>query len=492
MEPVRLLGFDFGASSGRAMLGELGGEHLTLKEVHRFSNDPVKLNGRWVWDIQRLFYHMLEALKALVKQGISIDGIGIDTWGVDFGFLDADGKLIGIPAHYRDSRTDGMMERAFEMMPKETIFQNTGLAFMSFNTLYQLLAMKESGDKALQIADKLLFLPDLLMYFLTGNIGAEYTIASTSQLIDPHTRDWSEAVLKTFGFERSWFPPITAPGTVRGRLSPDICRETGMGDVPVIAVAGHDTASAVAAVPAPNDDFAYLSSGTWSLLGAEIKAPLTDVSVLKANYTNEGGVEGTTRLLKNIMGLWMVQECKREWDKREDAVDFDGLVARARGAEPFIAVLDVDDPRFMAPGEMPKRIAQYCRETGQRVPEGRGEICRVIYESLALKYRWAIERLEQDMLKRPVKALNIVGGGSKNELLNQFAADAMGRPVYAGPAEATAIGNVLVQAMALEKIDSLKALRAVVRNSFEIKTYTPCADRGAWDQAYGRLCDLVN
>ncbi len=493
MKTLRLMGFDFGASSGRAMLGTYDGKTLQLEELHRFSNDPVMLNGRFVWDVQRLFFEMKAALLKAVKAGIKLDGIGIDTWGVDFGLLDKNGALLGIPVNYRDARTDNMMEEAFKIVPKEDIFEETGLAFMQFNTLYQLLAMKKMGDPTLDVADTMLFMPDLLAYFLTGEKATEYTIASTSQLINPHTRDWAYGLIEKFGLPTKMLTKIQPAGTVRGLLLKQIADEVGMEQVPVIAVGSHDTASAVAAVPArEGSSFAYISSGTWSLLGAEITEPLSSVEVMKANYTNEGGINGTTRLLKNIMGLWIIQECKREWDRRADAVDFAGLVKLAEQAPAFKAVIDVDDPRFLAPGNMPARIQDYCRETNQPVPEGRGEISRVIYESLALKYRWAIERLEQDLLHKKIDVLHIVGGGSKNVMLNRMTAGAIRRPVIAGPGEGTVIGNLLVQAMALGEIKSIPELRQVVAASFENVEYLPEGDPAAWDEAYERLLKLAH
>ena len=491
MKKLNLLGFDFGASSGRAMLGVYDGKTIELTEMHRFSNDPVMMNGRFVWDVQRLFFEMKAALVKCSKAGIKLDGIGIDTWGVDYGLLDKNGALLGIPVNYRDARTDGMMEEAFKIMPKDEIFEKTGLAFMQFNTLYQLLAMKKMDDPTLELAETMLFTPDLLAYFLTGEKATEYTIASTSQLINPHTRDWAWDLIEKFGLPTKMLTKIQPAGTIRGYLLKDIADETGVGQVPVIAVGSHDTASAVAAVPAKEGSkFAYISSGTWSLLGAELEKPLSDVAVMKANYTNEGGINGTTRLLKNIMGLWMINECKREWDRRTDAVDFPTLVKMAAEAPAFKTVIDVDDPRFLAPGNMPARIQDYCREKGLPVPEGRGEISRVIYESLALKYRWSIERLEKDMLGHEVDVLHIVGGGSKNEMLNQFTANAIKRPVVAGPSEGTVIGNLLVQAIALNEIESIPQLRQVVADSFEVKTYLPEGDTAAWDEAYQRLLAL--
>jgi len=485
------LGYDFGASSGRAMLGVFDGEKIEISEIHRFSNDPVMMNGRFVWDTQRLFYEVKQALVKVSRMGIKLDAIGIDTWGVDYGLLDKNGALLGIPVNYRDHRTDGMMEKVFEVVPKEEVFEATGLAFNQFNTLYQLYAMKLAGDPTLELADKMLFTPDLFAYFLTGKMGTEYTIASTSQMIDPHTRTWATGLLEKLGIPTKMLTEIEPAGTLRGTLLPEIAKECGVDEIPVISVGTHDTASAVAAVPTQEDDFAYISSGTWSLLGVELDKPLTSVEVMKANYTNEGGINNTIRLLKNIMGLWLIQECKREWDRREDAVGFAELVKMAEKAPAFKAIIDVDDPCFLAPGDMPARIQEYCRKTGQEVPQGRGEISRVIYESLALRYRWAIERLEQDLIGKDIKVLNIVGGGSNNVMLNQMTADAIKRPVVAGPSEATVIGNLMVQAMALGEVKDMKHLRKVVENSFPTQTYLPQGNTAAWDEAYAKLLKLL-
>lgn len=485
------LAFDLGASSGRAMLGQLEEDKVTLSELHRFLNEPVELVGRFSWDTPRLLLEMKQALNKAAKAGIEIDAIGIDTWGVDYGLVDKNGRLLGVPTHYRDARTDGVMEKAFAVMPQEEIFRHTGLAFLQFNTLYQLYSMKLEGDPLLEVADKMLLTPDLLAYLLTGQMGTEYTIASTTQMINPYTRDWDFDLIERFGLPTRILAPIQAPGSVRGTLLPQIAKECGVGQIPVIAVASHDTASAVAATPATDPDFAYISSGTWSLLGAEIDTPLCEPGVMRANYTNEGGIDKTIRLLKNIMGLWIIQECKREWDRRADAVSFSQIVEMAQKADPFIAFVDVDDPCFLAPNDMPARIQDYCRRTGQRVPNSRGEIARVVYENLALKYRWAIERLEEDMLKKRVTTLHIVGGGSKNEMLNQFTCDAINRPVIAGPDEATAIGNVLVQAMGVGVVRDRAHLRRVVENSFPTKRYAP-AGVAAWDEAYARYLAKVD
>ena len=486
MNALNVLGIDLGASSGRAMLGTLEGKKLTIREIHRFLNEPVTLCGRFVWDMPRLFHEIKQALLKLSKSGETVDAIGIDTWGVDFGLLDKNGHLLSLPVHYRDARTNGIPEKVRAIIPDEELFARTGIAFNSFNTLYQLYAMKEEGDPALESAQDLLFLPDLLAYFLTGRKGTEYTIASTSQLLNPFTRDWDRELMDKLGIPAHIFGEVKLPGTVRGTLLPEIAKECGVAEIPVIAIGGHDTASAVAAVPAQEKDFAYISSGTWSLLGAEVQKPLCTEGVMKANYTNEGGVDGSIRLLKNIMGLWIIQECKREWDRRGSETSFGELVELSMQAPAFKAILDVDDPAFLAPGDMPARIQAYCAKSGQPVPEGKGEISRVIYESLALKYRWAIERLEEDMLKKPIEALHIVGGGSKNALLNRFTAEAIKRPVIAGPDEGTIIGNLLVQAQALGAISGIRELREVVENSFPTKTFLPETDGKAWDEAYQR------
>ena len=486
MNALNVLGIDLGASSGRAMLGTLEGKKLTIREIHRFLNEPVTLCGRFVWDMPRLFHEIKQALLKLSRSGETVDAIGIDTWGVDFGLLDKNGHLLSLPVHYRDARTNGIPEKVRAIIPDEELFARTGIAFNSFNTLYQLCAMKEEGDPALESAQDLLFLPDLLAYFLTGRKGTEYTIASTSQLLDPFKRDWDRELMEKLGIPAHIFGEVKLPGTVRGTLLPEIAKECGVAEIPVIAIGGHDTASAVAAVPAQEKDFAYISSGTWSLLGAEVQKPLCTEGVMKANYTNEGGVDGSIRLLKNIMGLWIIQECKREWDRRGSETSFGELVELSMQAPAFKAILDVDDACFLAPGDMPARIQAYCAKSGQPVPEGKGEISRVIYESLALKYRWAIERLEEDMLKKPIEALHIVGGGSKNALLNRFTAEAIKRPVIAGPDEGTIIGNLLVQAQALGAISGIRELREVVENSFPTKTFLPETDGKAWDEAYQR------
>ena len=490
MKTLNLLGYDFGASSGRAMLGVLEDGKLTIEEIHRFSNDPVMLCGRFVWDVPRLLYEMKQALLKISRKGIRLDAIGIDTWGVDYGLLDKNGRLLGLPVHYRDERTNGMREAVREVISDAELFGRTGTAYNTFNTIYQLYAMKQEGDPMLNEAADLLFMPDLLAYFLTGEKGTEYTIASTSEMLNPTTHDWDLPLLERLGLPTGLLGEVKLPGTVRGKLLPEIAAECGVDQIPVIAVGEHDTASAALAVPAREKDYAFLSSGTWSLLGVELPEPLTTQAVMDANCTNEGCVDGSIRLLKNIMGLWIIQECKREWDRRSDAVDFAELVEMAMGAPAFKAIVNVDDPCFMAPGDMPHRIQGYCELTGQPVPQGRGEISRVVYEGLALKYRWAVERLEE-MIGRPIKVLHVVGGGSKNGLLNKFTAEAIKRPVVAGPGEGTVIGNLLMQAMALGAIEDIPALRRVVEASFPTRSFMPETDGKAWDEAYARYLKLI-
>ena len=489
--PLRLLGFDFGASNGRAMLGAFDGKKLSITEAHRFSNDPVWVRDTLHWDVLRLLHEMRQGIARTVQMGVTPASIGIDTWGVDFGLLDRDGCLIANPVHYRDARTEKMMDVAFQTLSRKEIFYHTGLAFMPFNSLYQLLAIQKKQPALLDHAKTFLFMPDLLAYFCTGEMGTEYTIASTSQLTDPRNRDWSAELINAFHLPQPLFTKIHEPGTIRGALSASIRNELGLSrDVPVVAGAQHDTAAAVAAVPARGKGFAYISSGTWSLLGVETGAPVVSSGVMDANYTNEGGVCGTTRVLKNIMGMWILQECRRNWWLSGVCEGYEELNALAQKEKPFRSLFDPDDSRFLPQGDMPENIRAYCAETNQPAPETHGQFARAIYESLALKYRWAVRRLERDILGHEIECLHIVGGGSKNALLNQMAANAVGKPVLAGPGEATVIGNLLTQAMALSEIDSLSALRDIVRASFETVEYLP-ENADQWQEAYGRFLRIT-
>ncbi len=493
-ETANFLAFDLGASSGRAVVGQFDGRLLRLKEMHRFPNGPVSIHNSLYWNVLDLFSQIKTSLaKTIQEQNIPLAALGLDTWGVDFGLLDRTGHLIGCPYHYRDSRTDGMIEKACEQVPQEEIFQQTGLQFMQINSLYQLLAMALHQSPALEMAETLLMMPDLLNYWLTGQKTVEFTIASTSQCYNIRRGDWATPLLEKLGRPTHIFPPVIQPGTELGSLLPTITKELDIDAIPVIAPGCHDTASAVAAVPVTEENesnFAYISSGTWSLIGAETTAPVITDKSLAYNFTNEGGVQNTVRLLKNVTGLWLVQECRRTWAQQGSNLSYTTLTRLAAEAAPFKAMLNSDDPTFLPPGDMPARIRQYCRQANQPPPEGKGGLVRCILESLAFKYRWVIEKLEE-LTGRPVEVVHIVGGGTKNQLLNQFAADATGRPVVTGPVEATAIGNVLMQMLAMGKISSLREGRALVRQSFPLETYQP-QNTPAWTDAYHRYLALLN
>ena len=487
---ANFIAFDLGAESGRAVVGQFDGSRLALSELHRFPNGPVRILGHLHWDVLRLFSEMKAALSLYVKQyGRELVGIGVDTWGVDFALLDAQGVLLGNPYHYRDSRTEGMYEQAFRRVPRDEIFQRSGIQFMEINTLYQLLSMVLAKSPLLDAADKLLMMPDLFNYWLTGRKVCEFTEATTTQFYDPREKAWAKALFNKLGMPERILAEIVPPGTVLAPLHPAVAEEAGLGRVPVIAPACHDTGSAVAAVPARGANFAYISSGTWSLLGTEVKEPIITPQSLAYNFTNEGGVCDTFRFLKNIMGLWLIQECRRTWAQAGHDYSYDDLTAMAMRARPFVSLVDPDDNSFLRPGDMPARIREYCQRTGQPIPANEGETVRCALESLALKYRWAIASLE-DTTGRRVESINIVGGGARNKLLDQLAADATGRPVTAGPYEATAIGNILMQALARGYIASLEEGREVVRRSFDVTTYEP-QKMGDWDTPYARFLQLA-
>lgn len=481
----KLLAIDLGAESGRGVLGSFDGERLALDVVHRFPNGPVRTLDTLHWDVLRLHAEILNSLRAAT----GIESVGVDTWGVDFALLGRGGTLLGNPRHYRDPHTEGAMELAFAKVPKADIYRRTGLQFMRINSLYQLLALQRDRSPLLDVAESILFIPDLFHYFLTGTIANEYTDASTSQLLDPHTRGWATDLIEAFNLPAKMFGPIVQPGTGLGPLRPTIAAETGVGPVPVIAPATHDTGSAVAAVPARGESWAFISSGTWSLLGTELPQPLVTDAALAANFTNEGGVAGTTRLLKNIMGLWLVQECRRCWEKTGAKYGYDELVKLAEAARPFASLVDPDDPAFLLPANMPEAVCEFCRKSGQPAPVDAGAVVRCCLESLALKYRWVLEKLE-GLIGRRLDVIHVVGGGSQNALLCQWTADATGRPVLAGPVEATALGNLLVQLLGLGLIGSLADGREVVRRSVAVTTYEP-RDAGRWDEQYERFAKLV-
>jgi len=487
---VGLLAFDLGAESGRAVLGQLDDDHLELSEIHRFPNGPVRVLDDLHWDVLRLWSEMKRGLELCArKAGGELAGIGVDTWGVDFALLGADGSLLGNPYHYRHPQTEGMMKEAFRRVSRQEIFERTGIQFMQINTLYHLLAMAVRNAPALEVAHTFLTMPDLFNFWLTGQKVCEFTNATTTQLYDPREGAWAGPLLEKLGLPVHILPGIVPPGTVLGPLLPAVTKEAGLGEVPVIAPACHDTGSAVAAVPARDRHWAYISSGTWSLIGVEVAEPLINAQSLAHNFTNEGGVCGTFRFLKNVMGLWLVQECKRVWAQAGDRFSYDDLTQMAARAEPFKALVDPDCQIFLRPGDMPARMRTVCRKTGQAVPGDKGNMVRCILESLALKYRYVLERLEA-ILGHEVEIIHIAGGGTRNRLLCQFTADATQRPVIAGPTEATATGNIIMQALALGHVASLEEGREIVRRSFKTATYEP-RDADRWDEAYVRFLRVL-
>ncbi len=488
---VNFLAFDLGAESGRAMLGRFDGERLALEEVHRFPNGPVRVLDSLHWDVLRLFGELKRGLAAGAKQaGGSLTSAGVDTWGVDYALLGADGALVENPYHYRDSRTDGVMEKLLAIVPREEVFERTGIQFLRLNTLYQLYALKLQRPHVLERSHTLLMMPDLFHYWLTGRPVSEYTIATTTQFYDPRCGLWARDLLEKLHLPVRILPGIVPPGTQLGSLLSSVAADVGIRPMPVIVPACHDTGSAVAAVPAqPGGDWAFLSSGTWSPLGVELPAPIINRAALALNFTNEGGAWSTTRLLKNLTGMWLLEECRREWAREGMPTGYEGLCEAALAADPFRSIIDADDPLFLSPGGMPGKIAAFCRRTGQPVPEDQGAFTRAIFESLALSYRCVLDELRQ-ILGRNLRTLHIVGGGSRNPLLCQFTADATGCEVLAGPEEATAIGNVLLQAMALGYVGTPAEARELVRRSFPPKRYDP-ARREHWNEAAARRKDLI-
>lgn len=490
MSVKKVLAIDLGASSGRGIIGAFDGEKLSLSEIHRFSNDPVMINGGFHWDTVRLFYEIKQAILKTKLDG-GADSLGIDTWGVDYGYIDKNGELLATPYHYRDLRTSDIPEEVDKIIPWNELYGITGIQRMNFNTLYQLCSDVKVRPFITKNAKALLFTPDLLAYFLTGKQCTEYTIASTGAILDASKRDFADDILAKLGIPKGLFCPLVQPGNILGELLPEIASETGAHGMKVINVASHDTASAVLAVPATDKNFLYISSGTWSLMGVECAEPVLNAASLKHCFTNEGGAGRTIRLLKNIMGLWLEQEARRQWIREGTKYTFDELSEMALKATPFASLINPDDDSFSPAGDMPARIREYCRKTGQRVPEGPGEIVRCIFESLALRYRWTAEKLEE-ILGEKYPVINILGGGTKEEMLSQFAADASGRVVSAGPVEATAIGNIIMQLIALGELKDISEAREVVRRSFSLKQYTPnTALKSGWDEAFAHFKTLV-
>ena len=484
------LAIDLGAESGRTMLGVLDDNGLSLSEIHRFSNGPVRLPDGLHWDVLKLWGDIKTGMRmAATQQQSDIQSIGIDAWGVDFALLDKQGALLSNPYHYRDSRTDGMIAEAFRRMPREQLFEITGIQFMQMNSLYQLLAMVTRQSAILGAANTFLMIPDLFNYLLSGQIACEETVSTTTQCYDPIRQDWAYPLFDAMNIPSSIFPKVVQPGNVMGTLLSTVSEETGVGQIPVIATASHDTGSAVAAVPAQNSHFAWISSGTWSIMGVEIAEPVINSQSLAFNLTNEGGIAGTWRLSKNIMGLWLVQECKRTWRHQGEEISYDEITRMAAQAEPFQAVIDPDNDIFFPPGDMPERIRTFCERTGQTPPQTKGAVLRLALEGIALKYRCVLEQLET-ILGYRLDPIHIIGGGTKNILLNQFTADATGRTVVTGPVEATAIGNIIVQATALGQFTSIQDARKTVQHSFPQQVYEP-KTRAGWDDAYGKLNEVM-
>ena len=463
------LSVDLGATSGRTVLAAFDGEKIEMRELTRFRNPIIHLGGHLYWDLPMLYNEVLLGLRKAAQEGVELTSIGIDTWGCDFAYFGSDGQLLGLPYCYRDPHTEGAQQKFFERMPAQEIYSRTGIQFMDFNSLFQLDTIRRNGGSALEAADKILFIPDALMYMLTGNAVCEYTVASTSQMLNPVTGDLDGEILRTLGIGREKFGKLVHPGTVVGQLSPQVQEFTGLGPVDVIAVAGHDTGSAVAAVPAKDEKYAYLSCGTWSLLGIETPDAIMNEESFRHNFTNEGGIEGTTRFLKNICGLWIFEQCRPELKDAPEGVA--ELVALCETSD-MESIIDPDAPCFAHPSSMRAAIDGYCQQTGQAVPQTAGDYCRVIFRSLALRYRQVVDIL-RGFAPFPIERLHVIGGGSQNRHLMQYTADALEMPVICGPVEGTALGNVLVQLKAAGMVSTLPQMRAISAASVELKTYLP-------------------
>jgi rhamnulokinase len=483
------LAFDLGASSGRAMLGSLTDGKIILTEIHRFPNQMIKVNGHYYWNIFNIFKELKTGLKKCIKDhNIQPLSIGVDTWGVDIALLDREGMITGLPNAYRDSRTDTAMEDFYKIIPRDELYRMTGIQFMQFNTLFQLFSMVRDKSPQMEIVEDILFTPDALNYLFCGIKKNEYSIASTSQLLKPGKPEFEKKLFDAMNLNVNLMQDIVLPGEVLGNISAEISKETGSDEIPVVAVASHDTASAVASVPAKGKNWAYISSGTWSLMGIETDKPLISDEIQKLNYTNEGGVEGTTRFLKNIMGLWLLQECRRHW-LTEREYSWPEMVEMSIKAEPFKCLVDPDDISFLNPENMPEAIISFCKKTGQPVPGSHGQMIRCIFESLALKYRFVLDQI-RNVSPNDIENIHIIGGGANNELLCQFTSNSTGMQVLAGPTEATAIGNIMMQAKALGVVESLEKMREMIKDSIEIKTYSP-QETATWNEQYIRFKKLI-
>ena len=464
------LAFDLGATSGRSILGIFDGNHFEMRELTRFPNVMIILHGKYYWDIFGLYKSLMEGLKACTRQGIKLTSIAIDTWGVDFGYIGKDGTILGLPRTYRDPYTDGAPDDYFRLVSKERVYRMTGIQIMNFNSLYQLFRAKQEDFSPLRQADKILFMPDLLSYMLTGKQVCEYTDASTSQILNPVTRQFEPSLLEAISVSPSLLHPLTDPGTVIGTLTDAVVEETGMDKIPVVAVAGHDTASAILAVPAENPNFAYLSSGTWSLMGVETETPVMTKEAYEKNFTNEGGVEGTTRFLKNITGMWLLEQCRKEWEREGRAYNYSTIIEMAKQADYLQSFINPDDPRLANPVSMTGTIALICEENGMKPPTSDAEFVRCIFDSLVRRYVDVLSMLS-GLISFPIEKLHIIGGGSQNDLINQMTADALGIPVIAGPSEATAIGNCMMQAKAAGLVKDRWEIRQLIAKAFNVKTF---------------------
>ena len=488
MDKKYFFAVDLGATSGRTIVGTLDDGKVILEELTRFDNNLIEANGHFYWDIYALYFEIIKGLKAAKQRDLCITSIGIDTWGVDFVCVAEDGS-VSQPIAYRDPHTfDAMDDYLENVMSREKVYDVTGIQFMNFNSIFQLYAMKRAGNSALKNAQKILFIPDALSYMLTGNMVCEYTIASTAQLLDPRTGQLDPRLLASIGLTQSKFGRMVNPGDLVGALTADVQKQTGYGAIPVIAVAGHDTGSAVAAVPAKNEKFAYLSSGTWSLMGIETKKAIINHISYERNFTNEGGIEGTTRFLKNICGMWLYERCRKEWTDAPKS--HPELIAEAMKQPAFQSIINPDDACFANPSSMIDAIQTYCKETNQHVPQGYAEICRCIFDSLALRYRQVFYYLTE-MASFPIEVLHIIGGGSLNDNLNQFTANSCGVEVLAGPQEGTALGNIMVQAKAAGEVKDLWDMRKVIANSLNLKRFSP-ADKEIWDAAYVKYLKILS
>lgn len=490
----RHLAFDLGAESGRAIVGEIKNGKLQLSEIHRFETQGMSINGSLRWDVYRLFSELKNAMKIYVENyGPELSSIGVDTWGVDFGLLDKRGKLIGLPYHYRDKRNEGTDEIIEQKMGHQKVYELTGIQFLTINTLNQVISMKRDEDSSLEIAQDLLFIGDLLHYFLTGKACAEYTLASISQMYNTTKRRWSKEIFEAYDIPKTLQTKIVQAGDIIGTIRADLAKEVGLSaSTKIIAPGVHDTASAFAAVPAIGENWAMISSGTWSITGLEIDKPITTQECYEMNISNSGGVLGKTMFLKNVMGLWIIQCCKKVWNRIEPDLDYSKIVIRAEKATPFAGMIDPDDSVFLNPEDAPGEVAGYLLATNQPPVDSSdvGQIARIVFESLAFKYRYMFERLAKATDKK-IETLHITGGGCKNEMLNQFTSNTMGLKLIAGPIEATAAGNILMQAYGFGEISGLSELREVVRNSFELKTYQP-VDTEIWESQYKKFLKICS